>query len=117
MDEKKPRRPGRPSKLTSTTAAELVARLTRGDTISRAAADVGVTRRSVAAWRARAYSSRPEDRPYVEFEQSLTRGLIAAAEHERRERPVALQPLDDLFADLERGFARSERELLTEPFE
>jgi hypothetical protein len=59
------------------TAIQLVALVARGDTISAAAAEVGVTRQSVAAWRACAYSSRPGDAPYVAFEQTLTRALLA----------------------------------------
>jgi hypothetical protein len=41
---------------------------------------------------------------------AIQRGKLAAAELGQRPRPLALVPLDDLFADLERDFARSERE-------
>jgi hypothetical protein len=45
----------------------------------------------VQLWRKRAYSSRPEDRPYVEFEQALQRGKLAAAETGQRvAEPVAV---------------------------
>jgi hypothetical protein len=51
---------------------------------------------------ARAYSSRPEDRPFVELEQAIQRGLRARAEVEQH--PVALQPLDVLLAGLDDGW-------------
>jgi hypothetical protein len=99
------KKPGRPTKCTPATASQLVALIARGDTVSAAADSVGITRRSVAAWRARAYSSRPEDAPYVEFEQSLTRALLAATEHDRRfDEPVVLRPIDDVLRDLDDGW-------------
>jgi hypothetical protein len=51
---------------------------------------------------ARAYSSRPEDRPFVELEQAIQRGLRARAEVEQH--PVALQLLDVLLAGLDDGW-------------
>jgi hypothetical protein len=52
----------------------------------------------------------PEDATFVPFEQTLTRGLIAAAEAGQRPRVgdglSALQPLDGLYAELDRGIKR-----------
>jgi hypothetical protein len=110
--ETKPRRPGRPSKLTPDVSSELLALIVAGVPIGHAAAEVGIDRRSVARWRARAYSTRPEDRPYVKLEQAIQRGKLAAAEVGQRshvDEPSDLRPLADVFADLERDFARSEQ--------
>jgi Helix-turn-helix domain len=77
-----PRRPGRPSSLTPEIADRLVQLLASGVTLTDAAASIGVTRRSVQNWRHRAYSSRLQDRPYVELEKRLQR-----MELERAARP------------------------------
>lgn len=94
---------GRPSKLTNDTAWTLVGLLVAGRTLNDAAAAVGVSPRTVQRWRKRAYSSRPEDAAYVEIEQALWRGKLAAAEYGQRrvETPVALVPLDELYRDLD----------------
>jgi hypothetical protein len=118
--ETKPRRPGRPSKLTPDVSSELLALVVAGVPVMHAAAKVGIDRRTVARWRRRAYSSRPEDRPYVMLERAIQRGKLAAAEAGQRvsvpgtlirSSSSTLRPLADLFADLEHDFARAEREL------
>jgi len=66
---------GRPSRLTPEVADALVELLGRGTTVTEAAAQLGIARRSIQGWRARAWSRRPEDRPYVELEQRIQRAL------------------------------------------
>lgn len=96
------KRRGRPSKLTDGVAWRLIGLICAGRSITEAAAEVGVDRRSVERWRARAYSSRPEDQPFVEFERALTRGLIARTETEQREEVfTAPRPLAELYRDLD----------------
>jgi hypothetical protein len=106
--------PGRPPKFTPDVAWRVIALLSAGATVKATAADVDVTPRAIQSWRARAYSSRPEDRLYVEFEQALTRGLIASAESGQRASavngPTEPRALADVFTDLERDFTRSEHE-------
>jgi hypothetical protein len=96
---------GRPPKFTEV-AWPLLAQLVAGRTFTAAAAEVGVSPRSVQLWRKRAYSSRPEDQPYVEFEQALQRGRLAAAETGQRVAepgavvdPAGLATLDELLAE------------------
>jgi hypothetical protein len=103
VGEKKMR--GRPPKFTEV-AWPLIAQLVAGKSVTAAAAEVGVSRRSVQAWRKRAYSARPEDQPYVAFEQALQRGKLAAAETGQRVaepgalfNPAGLPTLDELLAD------------------
>jgi hypothetical protein len=94
---------GRPTKLTDDVAWRLVGLICAGHSITAAAAEIGVDRRSVERWRARAYSSRPEDAPFVSFERALTRGLIARTEVEQRiSMPdIEIAPLAELYADLD----------------
>jgi transposase-like protein len=105
---KKP--PGRPPRFTPDVAWRVIALLTAGSTVEATAADVGVTPRSIQAWRSRAWSHDPADRQYVEFERAIQRGRLAAAEVGQRSRLVdestELQPLDELFADLDADFGR-----------
>jgi hypothetical protein len=86
-------------------ADEVVALITAGHSITSAATQVGVSRRSIQMWRRRAYSRAPEDAPYVAFEQYLQRALLAAARsairHVVADRLPVFQPLDELFLDLE----------------
>jgi hypothetical protein len=67
--------PGRPTKLTPALADRLVELFGTGATTKTVAAEVGVHPRSVQGWRRRAWSARPEDRPYVELEQRIQRAL------------------------------------------
>jgi hypothetical protein len=73
-----------------------------GHSITAAAAEVGVDRRTVERWRARAYSTRPEDQACVEFERMIWWGTLAAYEcGQRIIPPGALIPsLFDLLADI-----------------
>jgi hypothetical protein len=82
--------------------SELLARLVAGYTNSAAAQAVGITPRTLQLWRKRAYSTRPEDQPFVEFERALQRGLLAAAEvgQPRARDLVVPATLDELLADL-----------------
>jgi hypothetical protein len=98
---RQPRRPGRPSTFEEV-RWEVVGLLVAGNTLAAAAAEVGVTPRAVQLWRRRAYSSRPEDQPFVAFEKALMRGLLAAAEagQEVLAVPPSL-PLDELLAEFE----------------
>jgi hypothetical protein len=67
-----PRRlPGRPSALTRERADRLVALLSAGETVTSAAATLGVSRRTVERWRARAWSREPRDAPFVVLERRL----------------------------------------------
>jgi Homeodomain-like domain len=65
--QKTPKR-GRPSKLTPRLAAEIVAKLTAGASVTTAAAEVGISRRTFQMWRRRAYSRDPRDLAYVAVE-------------------------------------------------
>jgi hypothetical protein len=97
---------GRPPKFTEV-AWPLIAQLVAGKSVTAAAAEVSVSRRSVQAWRKRAYSARPEDQPYVEFERAIWLGRVAAAETGQRlaepgavDDPAAgLAPLEALLAE------------------
>lgn len=68
---KNPRPPGRPTKLDAAVADRLVELLGAGVTITEAATELGVTRRTVQLWRARAWSRDPRDAPFVELERRL----------------------------------------------
>ena len=98
---KKP--PGRPPTFTHDVAWRVIGLLTAGSTVKDAAAEVGVTPRAIQLWRARAYSSRQEDATFVAFEQSLQRGLLAAAKA-GQPGPPTLVPFSQLLADLDDGF-------------
>jgi hypothetical protein len=90
------KKPGRPPKFTPEVAWRVIALLSAGTTVDAAAVDVGVTPRSIQAWRRRAYSRAPADRGYVEFERALQRGLLAAAQTAERSRIVEARPLQSL---------------------
>jgi Transposase len=70
-------KPGRPSKLTPQVAVQLAEQLGAGAAVGEAARAVGVSRRTLQLWRARAYSSRPEDQPYVSLERRIQRAVAA----------------------------------------
>ena len=93
------RAPGRPPTLDSKLASEIAALLIAGHSTTDVAQIVGVDRRSIARWRARAWSDREADRDCVELERMLVRGLLARAEIGQPR--VVLQPLDDLLRDLD----------------
>jgi hypothetical protein len=100
-------RPGRPPKLDSKLAGQIAALLIAGHTTTEVAQIVGVDRRSIARWRARAWSDRETDRDCVELEQMITRGKFAAAEigqprHMSKLTPaLALQPLHQLLREFD----------------
>ena len=70
---------GRPSKLTPAVAERLAGLLAGGASVTAAARACGVSVRSVQSWRARAWSQRPQDRPYVELEQRVQAARVEAA--------------------------------------
>jgi transposase-like protein len=80
---------GRPTLLTADVADRLVAELAAGANLSDAARVVGISDRTLRAWRARAWSRAREDRPFVELEQrvraALARARIAPIEPPREE--------------------------------
>jgi hypothetical protein len=82
---------GRPSKLTPELADRLVALLAGGATITSAAATIGVDRRTIQQWRARAYSRDPRNRPHVELEQRVQAARVEAAAAPA----AALAPVED----------------------
>ena len=43
--------------------------------VADTARELGISRRTIQVWRARAYSTRPEDQPYVELEQQIWRAI------------------------------------------
>jgi hypothetical protein len=90
---------GRPPKLDHALACEIAARLIAGETISDVARECGVSRRSIAGWRARAWSRDERDAACVQLEQMLWRGRVAAAEAGQRRVDMnpRLEPLDELF--------------------
>jgi transposase-like protein len=67
--EKRPR--GRPTKLTPELRDQLLAQLAAGAGLAEAATASGISARTLRSWRQRAWSPRPEDRPYVELERQL----------------------------------------------
>ena len=62
---------GRPLRLTAELAELIAAELAASASLGEAARAAGISPRTLRAWRERAWSSRPEDRPYVELEQRL----------------------------------------------
>jgi hypothetical protein len=94
--------PGRPPKLDDALACEIASRLIAGHTTVDVAQTLGVSRRSIAGWRARAWSARPEDRVCVELERMIWRGRVAAAEGAqlRVDAAATLPSLDELYANL-----------------
>jgi len=83
------RRRGRPSRLTPQTVELIAAELAGGASLAEAATASGISERTLRSWRQRAWSSRPEDRAFVELEQRL-RPLLGA--DERRHREGAMEP-------------------------
>jgi transposase-like protein len=69
---------GRPPRLTPELREALLARLAAGDGFAEAASAVRVSARTLRAWRQRAWSSRPEDRAYVELERRVQHVLGAS---------------------------------------
>jgi Homeodomain-like domain len=69
---------GRPTKLDQATADRLVDLLRAGSTVRAAAAALDVDRRTIANWRRRAWSQRPEDQPFIELERRLIEALATA---------------------------------------
>jgi hypothetical protein len=62
---------GRPPKLTHELRDQLLAQLTAGAGLAEAAPASGISARTLRSWRQRAWSVRPEDRPYVALERAL----------------------------------------------
>jgi hypothetical protein len=93
--------PGRPSKLTPETGWKLVGLLVAGVPLSRACEEVGVSRRTAQRWRARAWSTGPDDALPVPMEKAIQRGKLAAAEVQqpRQVEQFELSALDELFTD------------------
>ena len=71
------RLPGRPTLLDEELADRLVALLESGATITDAAFALGVSRRTIERWRARAWSREPRDAPFVELERRVRDALAA----------------------------------------
>jgi hypothetical protein len=69
---------GRPSKLPEL-ADRLVELMAGGATVTAAAAELGISRRTLQTWRARAYSREPHDRPHVLLEQRVQAARVEAA--------------------------------------
>jgi transposase-like protein len=72
-------RGGRPTKLTPELCDQLLAQLATGAGLAEAASASGISARTLRSWRQRAWSPRPEDRPYVELEQRLRDARTAVA--------------------------------------
>jgi hypothetical protein len=70
---------GRPSLLTPEVADRLAGLLAGGATVPDAAAAVGVSVRTVQRWRARAWSQRERDQPFVALERRVHAARVAAA--------------------------------------
>jgi hypothetical protein len=62
---------GRPLRLTPELGELIAAELAAGADLGKAARAAGISPRTLRSWRQRAWSSRPEDRRYVELEQRL----------------------------------------------
>jgi transposase-like protein len=84
--------------LTEDRADELVELVAAGSTLGAAAEQLGVSARTVRGWRRRAWSSRPEDAPFVALERRLI-GALAV----RRDAP-ALPTWEEAAAALEAQF-------------
>jgi hypothetical protein len=108
MSEQKVARWGRPPKLDDALAIEIAALLLVGHSTTDVAQMLGVSRRSIVNWRARAWSRDERDRVCVKLERMISAGRAAAAS-EAYQRPAvnttsSLQPLDELVRDLERAW-------------
>lgn len=96
---------GRPSELDASTSGRLAASLVAGSTLTAAASEIGVSRRTATGWMARAWSRYPRDAEAVRLVQMVVRGRIAAPEAgQPRPEPLALVPLDDVLRDLDDGW-------------
>jgi hypothetical protein len=89
---------GRPTLLTAARADELVRLIGVGSTLANAAQAVGISPRALRAWRARAWSQRPEDQPHVQLERRLVAALAVWRE------PPALPSWEAAAAALEAQF-------------
>ena len=102
---------GRPPTLDPKLATEIAALLIAGHTTSEVAQLVGVSRRSIARRRARAWSDREGEQACVVLEQMIWRGRVAAAEDALNADQFdsvtsALQPFDDFLHDVARDLSR-----------
>jgi transposase-like protein len=79
---------GRPTLLTPELGEPIALQLAGGARLADAAIACGLSPRTLRAWRRRAWSSRPEDRAYVELEQRLRAVLVDAP-------PAVPAPRDD----------------------
>ena len=70
-------RMGRPTKFSDEVADRIVEAVAGGASLTAAARAVGIAPRTLIYWRARAWSSRPADRPYVALERRLL-GVLSA---------------------------------------
>jgi hypothetical protein len=95
---------GRPAKLDDKLATEIAALLLAGHSTSEVAQMVGVSRRSIAGWRARAWSRDPRDRACVQLEQMIVRGRFAQLADAEGAQPDVEPSLDELLADLDATF-------------
>jgi transposase-like protein len=91
-------RGGRPTKLTPELSDQLLAQLAAGAGLAEAATASGISARTLRSWRQRAWSPRPEDRPYVELEQRL-RDVRAATPD-----PEAWRTTAEIIAENERAW-------------
>jgi hypothetical protein len=97
--EKRPR--GRPPKLTAELRDQLLAQLAAGAGLAQAASASGISERTLRAWRERAWSTRPQDRPHVDLEQRLRDARAAAA----RRDPEAWLTTAEILARNERAWS------------
>jgi transposase-like protein len=94
-------RGGRPTKLTPELRDQLLANIAAGVGLAEAASTSGISERTLRAWRQRAWSRRPEDRPFVELEQAL-RDMRASA---LRAEPEAWRTTAEILEANERAWA------------
>jgi hypothetical protein len=87
---------GRPSKLDGILATEIAARLLVGEPTTSIASTLGISRRSIAGWRARAWSRDERDVYCVQLEQMIMRGQAAYAKLGQRLVPTTLPGMDFL---------------------
>jgi transposase-like protein len=97
---------GRPPKLTPELRDQLLANLAAGAGLAEAASASGISERTLHSWRQRAWSTRPEDRPYVELEQRLRDARATAVRPDPEAWRTTIEILDanerawaDLFAE------------------
>jgi transposase len=93
---------GRPTKLDASTSARFAALLIAGASVTGAANEVGVSRRTATGWLAQAWSRDPRDAEAVRLVQMIQRGKLAAAEvgqRSARTPGTRLLTLSELLAD------------------